>query len=79
MLSDGTYIRISKEIWDRGISGDGLVLGKKLIDVGTENAKKWWEKGSSGGFGGGPFGGLGGSPPPPSSTPPVPSSGAPAT
>lgn len=48
MLTDGTYLRISKEIYDRAVSGDGLTLGKRLASSGYDMARRIWSKATNG-------------------------------
>lgn len=41
MTWDGTQWRIAGQIYDRAVSGDGLVLGQRLAQQGSDMVRKW--------------------------------------
>lgn len=64
MWMDGTQARLAGQIYERALSGDGLVLGQRLLESSWTMLKKWKESlGSGGGTEGNEGGGVGGTHP----------------
>jgi len=59
MYADGTQLRLAGQIYERAISGDGLVLGQRLLENSWSMMKKWKDGFSNGGGSGGSGSGTG--------------------